>query len=95
MAQYVGIKSVFLPFFFKEKELQYFILPPFYFLFFILNCSFVEFYIYLDKFLSVFDFMVEKIGFEKVCLKESLSKRIISKFYILFNDTQNIIKKFY
>ena len=88
-------KSVFLPFFFKEKELQYFIFPFLFNLLFILNCSFVEFYIYLDEFLGVFDFMVEKIGFEKVCLKESLSKRIISKFYILFNDTQNIIKKFY
>jgi len=62
-------KCIFVFFFFKEKELQYFIFPFLFVLFFILNCSFVEFYIYLDKFLGVFDCMVEKIEFEKVCLK--------------------------
>ena len=53
-------------FFFKEKELHPFI---FNFFFYILNCIFVEFYLFLDTFLGVFDCMVEKIGFEKVCLK--------------------------
>ena len=35
---------------------------------------------------------VEEIGFENFLFKP---KRIISKFYILFNDIQNVINKFY
>ena len=34
----------------------------------------------------------EQVRFEKVCLK---LKRKIYKFYILFNDTKNVINNFY
>ena len=37
-------------------------------------------------------YRVEEIGFENFLFKP---KRIISKFYILFNDIQNVINKFY
>ena len=69
--------STFLPFeivplvFLKGKRVTIFYFFPFYYLF-VLNCSFFFFKVlllFLDTFLGVFVCMVEKIGFEKVCLK--------------------------
>ena len=47
---------------------------------------------FFNKFFGVFDCTVDTIGFEKVFLK---LKKIIFKFYILFNDTQNVLNNFY
>ena len=51
----------------------------------------VSFINFVDMFLGVLDCKVAKIGFEKVYK----TKKISSKFYILFNDIQNFINKFY
>ena len=50
--------------------------------------SFINF---VDMFLGVLDCKVAKIGFEKVYK----TKKISSKFYILFNDIQNVTNNFY
>ena len=68
-----------------------FISPPPFFIF-ILIVVLLNFINFFDMFLGVFYCMVEKIGFEKVSLK---LKKIISKFYTLFNDIQNVLNNFY
>ena len=45
-------------------------------------------------FFSVLDCKVEKIGFEKVWFRTKKKKKKF-KFYIVCNDTQNVINKFY
>ena len=61
-----------------------------FFPFFFWIVIFVDFF--LKYFFGVFDCTVDTIGFEKVLLK---LKKIIFKFYILFNNTQNVINNFY
>ena len=61
-------------------------------IFFFLIVVLLNFINFFDMFLSVFYCTVKKIGFEKVCLK---LKKIIYKFYTLFNDIQNVTNNFY